>query len=37
MQFSFGPKLYFPYFFIPDLKEERESNRIPVIKRESLG
>jgi hypothetical protein len=32
---NFSPKLYFPLFFDPNLREERESGWILVIKRKS--
>jgi hypothetical protein len=35
-KFNFGQKLYFPYILIPNLREERESGRVLVIKKESL-
>jgi hypothetical protein len=34
---NFGPKLYFFYFLVPSLKEERESGWILVVESENLG
>jgi hypothetical protein len=34
---NFGPKLYFSYFLVPNLRKERESGWILVVESENLG
>jgi len=34
---NFDPKLYFSYFLVPNLREERERGWILVVESENLG
>jgi hypothetical protein len=34
---NFGPKLYFSYFLVSNLRKERESGWILVVESENLG
>jgi hypothetical protein len=36
-KFHFGSKFYFSYFWVPSLREDKESGWISVVKRESLS